>query len=124
MAAQVFANEFLDLVVQESQDALSLKQLLNEAHIAGDLKILILLYTEAEHDRGSLLEVLPEFRIFALGKQILQDVGIGGGSVLWSGGCLAEAIGDGQRGLETLGQLVHLGAGIGGCFLLHCSEIC
>ena len=108
----------LNLLVEKSKNALRLEELFDEAHVAANLQVLVLLDGEAEHDWGCLLEVLPELGILALGEQVSQDVGVGGGGVLGSRGGLSEAVDDLEGHSDALLEFVHLGAG-GSCFLLH-----
>ena len=100
------------------QDALCLEELLNEAHVAGDLKVLVTLNCEAEHDRGSLLEVLPELAILALGEQVAKDVLVGCCGILGRRGGLTEAVSDGEGHVDASLELFDLSTGWG-LFLLH-----
>ena len=89
-------GSFVDLLFQESQNALGLEKFLNEAHVTGDLEVLVLLRGHAEHNWGSLLEVLPEFAILTLGQEVTEDALVWGGSVLWGWRGLTETVGDGE----------------------------
>jgi hypothetical protein len=69
------------------------------------LQLLITFDCDAEHDGCSLLKVLPEVRIFALRKQLLKDIHIGGG-VEWFWHGLGKFVNLFEGGGNTLLELI------------------
>ena len=113
----IICLSFLELFVKKSENTFGLEQLLNETHVSHGSEVLVLLNCQAEHDGCSLLEVLPEVRILAFCKQVLQNAWIRGSSISWCGSSLTKLVDCVKVVLDTC--IKHLIVFAYGRFALH-----